>query len=317
MSALLAVWFLPERASDLAVEVDALFYGMVVLCGLVTLAVCAAVLLFCFRYRRGSGARREAEQKSLYFEIAWSTVPLLIFMALFVWAGAVYFHMGKPPDNAIEIHVVGKQWMWKVQHPTGRREINEIHLLVNQPVKLLMTSQDVIHDVFVPAFRTKQDVLPGRYTVEWFTPTRPGHYHLFCAEYCGTDHSLMGGWVHVLDSDAYARWLADSSTDESVVAAGARLFQARGCAGCHAPNATVHAPLLNGIYGHPVALSTGRTVIADEQYLHDSILLPKKDIVAGYPDNIMPTYQGQLGEEEVMQLIAYIKALGNTPGGVP
>lgn len=313
----LAVWFLPERASNLASEVDALFYGLLILCGLVTLGVCAAISWFCLRYRRGSKATRQAELKPTYFEIAWSAIPLVIFMVIFVLAGAVYFHMGKPPANAVEIHVVGKQWMWKVQHPTGRREINELHLLVNQPVKLLMTSQDVIHDVFVPAFRTKQDVLPGRYTVEWFIPTKPGRYHLFCAEYCGTDHSLMGGWVHVLDADAYARWLADGNTNESVVAAGARLFQARGCAGCHAPNATVHAPLLNGIYGHPVALSTGRTIIADEQYLHDSILLPKKDITAGYPDSIMPTYQGQLGEEEVMQLIAYIKALGSTPGGVP
>jgi cytochrome c oxidase subunit 2 len=317
MNALLAVWFLPDRASDLAQEVDALFYGLLVLCGLVTIGVCAAVTLFCVRYRRGSPARREAHLKTLVYEITWSVIPLILFMVLFVWAGAVYFHMSKPPENATEIHVVGKQWMWKVQHSTGRREINEIHLLVNQPVKLLMTSQDVIHDVFVPAFRTKQDVLPGRYTVEWFTPTRPGHYHLFCAEYCGTDHSLMGGWVHVLNAADHAKWLGDNSTDESVVAAGSRLFQARGCAGCHGANATVHAPPLNGIYRHPVALSTGQTIIADEQYLHDSILLPKKDIVAGYPDNIMPTYQGQLGEEEVMQIISYIKALGSTPGGVP
>ncbi|MDR3402359.1 MAG: cytochrome c oxidase subunit II [Chthoniobacter sp.] len=317
MTALLGVWFLPERASDLAVEVDALFYGLLILCGLITAGVCGAVTIFCIRYRQGSTAIRQAEQKPMVFEIVWSAIPLVIFIVIFIFAGAVYFHMSKPPDNAVEIHVVGKQWMWKVQHPTGRREINELHLLVNQPVKLLMTSQDVIHDVFVPAFRTKQDVLPGRYTVEWFTPTKPGHYHLFCAEYCGTDHSRMGGWVHVLDPDAYAKWLGDSSTDESVVAAGARLFQARGCAGCHAPNATVHAPPLNGIYRHPVALATGQTVIADEQYIHDSILQPRKDIVAGYPDNIMPTYQGQLGEEEVMQLIAYIKALGSTSGGVP
>jgi cytochrome c oxidase subunit II len=316
MTANLGVWFLPVRASNIANEVDALFFGLLILCGLITLGVCAVVTLFCLRYRQGSNAVREAREKPMVFEIVWSAIPLVIFMVIFVLAGAVYFHMSKPPDNAMEIHVVGKQWMWKVQHPTGRREINELHLLVNQPVKLLMTSQDVIHDVYVPAFRTKQDVLPGRYTVEWFIPTKPGHYHLFCAEYCGNDHSLMGGWVRVLDAEAYARWLADSSTDESVVAAGARRYQARGCAGCHGANATVHAPPLTGIFGHPVALSTGQTIIADEQYLHDSILLPKKDIVAGYPD-IMPTYQGQLGEEEVMQLIAYIKALGSSPGGVP
>jgi cytochrome c oxidase subunit 2 len=176
-------------------------------------------------------------------------------------------------------------------------------------VKLIMTSQDVIHDFFVPAFRTKQDVLPEKYTVEWFTPTKPGIYHLFCAEYCGLDHSRMGGWIHVLEPAEYQRWLAGQAESESVIAAGARLFQARGCAGCHAPNAAVRAPPLYGIYRRPVALSDGTVVIADEQYLHDSILLAQKQIVAGYQP-VMPTYQGQLSEEEVMQLIAYLKNLG-------
>ena len=197
--------------------------------------------------------------------------------------------------------------MWKTQHLDGRAEINELHLQIGEPVKLIMTSQDVIHDFFVPAFRTKQDIVPGRYTTEWFTPTKLGKYRIFCAEYCGMDHSAMGGWVHVLSPAEYARWLAEGRNSESIVAAGARLFQARGCSGCHAPNATVRAPLLTGIYGKPVALKDGSIVIADEQYLHDSILLPNKQITAGY-DPLMPTYQGQLGEEEVMQLVAYIRA---------
>jgi cytochrome c oxidase subunit 2 len=231
---------------------------------------------------------------------------------IFVWAGWVYYRMSKPPANATEIQVVAKQWMWKAQHANGRREIDELHLVVGQPVKLLMTSQDVIHDFYVPAFRTKQDVLPGRYTAEWFTPTKVGLYHLFCAEYCGMNHSRMGGWIHVMEPEDYARWLAAGETSETLVATGARLFQSRGCAGCHSPNSAIHAPLLTNLYNHPVALSDGSVVTADEQYLHDSILLPNKQITAGYEPK-MPTYQGQLGEEEVMALVAYLKSIGGNP----
>ncbi|MEA3212565.1 MAG: cytochrome c oxidase subunit [Chthoniobacter sp.] len=313
---LIATWsLLPERASDIARSVDAIFYALLVVCGLVTAGVGAAVLYFCVRYRAGSPAKRPAgDQTSVALEIVWTSATLLVFLGIFVWAAVVYFRMSRPPANASEIHVVARQWMWKAQHPNGRREINELHLLLNRPVKLLMTSQDVIHDFFVPAFRTKQDVLPSRYTVEWFTPTRPGKYHLFCAEYCGLDHSRMGGWIYVLEPADYARWLAEQQSGESMVAAGARLFQARGCSGCHAPNATVRAPLLNGIYKKPVALADGTVAIADDQYLHDSILLPMKQITAGYAP-VMPTFQGQLGEEEVMELIAYLKALGDDGQG--
>lgn len=316
MSAIGAFTLLPERASDIAGSVDAIFYALLAACGLVTVGILAAVVIFSVRYRAGSPAKRQGRERAHGFEIAWTSATLLIFVAIFVWAAVIYLRMAQPPANASEIHVVAKQWMWKAQHANGRREINELHLLLGQPVKLLMTSQDVIHDFFVPAFRTKQDVLPGRYTVEWFTPTKVGKYHLFCAEYCGLDHSRMGGWVYVLEPTEYARWLAEESGGESIVTAGARLFQERGCSGCHAPNAAVRAPLLAGIYRKPVALADGSTVIADDQYLHDSILLPNRQISAGYEPK-MPTFQGQLSEEEVMQLVAYIKAQGDTNGGRP
>ncbi len=314
MSWLAAFRLLPEQASDHARSVDAIFYSLLALCGLITLGVLSALAFFCLRYREGSNAIRSRQTRSSnLLEIGWTSATFLTFLGIFIWAGFVYFHMYTPPANAMEIQVVAKQWMWKAQHPNGRREIDELHLVIGQPVKLLMTSQDVIHDFYVPAFRTKQDVLPGRYTTEWFTPTKAGKYHLFCAEYCGMDHSRMGGWIYVMEPDAYAHWLADAAVSESVVATGQRLFVARGCSGCHAPNASIRAPVLNGLYRHPVALSDGSTVLADEQYLHDSILLPNKQITAGYQP-LMPSYQSQLSEEEVMQLIAYIKSLAlDTP----
>lgn len=306
---MIAGFLFPTRASDIGWSVDLLFWTLVAICGLVTFAIFAAIVLFCVRYREGSSAPRQGrEVKTLAIEITWSSATMVIFLGIFVWAAFVYVRMSRPPPGTKEIHIVAKQWMWKAQHADGRREINELHLRVGEPVALVMTSQDVIHDFFIPAFRTKQDVLPQKYTTEWFTPTKPGKYHLFCAEYCGTDHSRMGGWVHVLEAAPFDRWLEETDGGESATAAGARLFQARGCAGCHAPNAAVHAPLLNGIYRRPVALSDGSITIADEQYLHDSILLPNKQITAGYQP-LMPTYQGQLSEEEVMQLIAYLKSL--------
>jgi cytochrome c oxidase subunit 2 len=310
MSALfLAFALLPERASDHARSVDAIFYSLLALCGLIVLGISAAMLFFGIRYRLGSTAlHQQSRARSLWIEVTWTSATFFAFLGIFIWGAAVYFHMSQPPANAVEIHVVGKQWMWKVQHPDGRREIDELHLLIGQPVKLVMTSQDVIHDFFVPAFRTKQDVLPDRYTTEWFTPTKTGRYHLFCAEYCGLDHSRMGGWVYVQEPEEYARWLAGQPAEESIVAAGARLFQARGCTGCHAPNSAVHAPRLEGLYRRPVALADRTVVIADDQYIHDSILLASKQITAGY-ENLMPTYQGQLTPEEVMALVAYVKSL--------
>ena len=318
MNVTLAFTLFPESASDVAWSVDAIFYALLIMCGLITLGIAVFVLICCIRYRSdGTLVRRpEKPERSLGIEILWTSATTSVFVGIFVWAGVVYFRMSKAPEDAQEIHVVAKQWMWKLQHLNGRREINTLHLEVGRPVKLVMTSQDVIHDFFVPAFRTKQDVVPGRYTTEWFTPTKIGVYHLFCAEYCGMDHSRMTGWVYVMESKDYAQWLASSTEGETVVASGARLFVARGCSGCHSPNATVRAPLLNGIYNQPVALSDSTVVRADEQYLHDSIMQSRKQITAGY-EPVMPLYQGQLSEEEVMQLIAYIKSLSLAKGGAP
>lgn len=305
--------FAPERASDLARSYDLLFLTLLGVTGLVTLAIAGAIVFFTIRYRHGAhSARSPHHGTSLGLEITWTAITLIVFIGIFIWAAVLYYRMSQPPADALELHVVGKQWMWYIQHPNGRREINEMHLLVGKPVKLVMISQDVIHSFFVPAFRAKQDLLPDRYTVLWFTPTKPGRYHLFCAEYCGMDHSRMAGWIHVLEADAYAQWLAQSRESESLAAAGAKLFQNVGCSGCHAPNATIRAPLLTGLYSKPVALTDGSLVIADDQYLHDSITLPQKQVVAGFAP-VMPSFQGVLSEQEILQLIAYIKANGSQP----
>jgi cytochrome c oxidase subunit 2 len=301
----------PEQASNLAPQVDQVYFALLALCGAVAFGIFVVALFFCVRYRRGSKAdRTPTKGTATILEMTWTTIPLLIFLGLFFWAADVFFAMSRPPANATEIYIVGKQWMWKIQHPDGRREINQLHLPVGQPVKLIMTSQDVIHDFFIPAFRTKQDVLPGRYTTEWFTPTKPGTYHLFCAQYCGTNHAQMGGWIYVMEPAEHAKWLAGEPAPDSLVAVGERAFHTRGCSGCHSPNATVRAPLLDGIYGRQIPLADRTFVTADDQYLRDSILLPNKQITAGYEPN-MPTYQGQISEEEVNAIIAYLKSLGS------
>ncbi len=300
----------PEQASNLAPQVDHIYFALLAICSLVAFLIFFVALIFCIRYRRGSRVDRTPPKGTgLGLEITWTAIPLVIFLGLFFWAADVFFGMSRPPADATEIYVVGKQWMWKIQHPDGRREINELHLPIGQPVKLIMTSQDVIHDFFIPGFRNKQDVVPGRYTTEWFTPTRSGEYHIFCAQFCGTDHSLMVGTVFVMEPAEHAKWLAQQPAPDSLVATGEKAFRNRGCSGCHAPNAAIRAPLLDGIYGKQVPLSDSTLVTADDQYLRDSILLPNKQISAGY-EPIMPTYQGQISEEELNAIIAYLKSLG-------
>ena len=301
----------PEQASNLAPGVDWIFYTLTALCGAMTLLVVALITLFCVRYRRGSRASRaNANPPSLPWEVGWTLLPLPIFLGIFFWAAKTYFRMSRPPKDAMEINVVAKQWMWKIQHSDGRREINELHIPVGHAVKLVMISQDVIHDFYVPAFRTKQDVLPGRYTTEWFTPTKPGKYHLFCAQYCGLDHANMGGWIYVLMPWDYAQWLAQGQPPNSLAAQGQRVFHTLGCSGCHAAGSKIRAPLLDGIYGKPVALSDGAIVTADDQYLRDSILLPNKQIAAGY-EPLMPTFQNRISEEDLTAVIAYLKSLAS------
>jgi cytochrome c oxidase subunit 2 len=306
----------PESASTVAHRVDMLYLALIAVCGVVLLGILGVMVYFLFHYRRGKPAlRKQHIYSTVPFELAWTFVPLIVFLGFFVWGADLYFDIQKVPSDALDVQVVGKQWMWKVQHPTGNREIDELHVPVGRNVKLTLASQDVIHSFFIPAFRIKQDVVPGRYTTEWFKATRIGNYHLFCAEYCGKDHSRMGGWVHVMPAEDYEAWLAHGKPDEPQVESGARLFRELGCSGCHMGNGTVRAPPLEGLYGRPVPLMNREVIVADEAYIHDSILFPNREIAAGY-EPLMPSYEGKISEEDIFQLVAYIKSLGTkTPKG--
>jgi cytochrome c oxidase subunit II len=300
----------PEQASTFAGRVDALYYYLLSVSGFFVLLIFALIFYFAVKYRR----RSEVEQPrpilgNIALEVIWIVIPFILVMIMFAWGANLYFTAFNPPADALEIFVVGKQWMWKVQHPEGRREINELHVPIGYPVKLTLTSQDVIHSFYVPAFRIKMDAVPGRYTSTWFQASETGTFHLFCAEYCGTAHAGMGGQVVVMKPSEYEQWLRSGAPEEPLAAAGARLFQQLGCSGCHSPNSIVRAPPLEGIYGKPVPLQSGHVVLADEGYIRDSILLPQKDVVAGYAP-VMPTFQGRISEEELMQIIAYIRSLG-------
>ena len=300
----------PPEASTTAQQVDALYFALTLISLFFMVVVFLPILFFCVKYRRGSSAdRSNPSSGSDIIEVGWTTLPTVMGLGLFVWGAVDYFRIERIPDNALDVQVVGKQWMWKIQHAEGKREINELHIPVDRTIALTMTSQDVIHSFFVPAFRVKQDVVPGRYTSEWFKPTRTGEFHIFCSQFCGTEHAQMIGRVVVMQPQAYERWLKTGEQTESIVRAGERLFYDRGCSGCHASNSTFHAPLLEGLYRKPVPLADGSMVTADDQYLRDSILQPAKQISAGY-DNIMPSFSGHLSEEEIMQLIAYLKAIG-------
>jgi cytochrome c oxidase subunit 2 len=300
----------PPQASTSAHQVDALFFALILVSLFFIAVVFLPILFFCVKYRRGSSAdRSNPSNGSNLVEVGWTTLPTLMGLAIFSWGAVDYFRIERRPSNALDVQVVGKQWMWKVQHAEGKREINELHIPVNRTVALTLISQDVIHSFFVPAFRVKQDVIPGRYTSEWFKPTHTGEYRIFCSQYCGTEHAQMIGRVVVMQSRAYENWLKAGEQTESIVRAGERLFHDRGCSGCHAANSKFHAPLLQGLYRNPVPLADGSVVTADDQYLRDSILQPAKQISAGY-DNIMPSFSGHLTEDEIMELIAYVKAIG-------
>ncbi|HET6545689.1 MAG TPA: cytochrome c oxidase subunit II [Rhodanobacteraceae bacterium] len=303
------------RASSLAGSVDTLFYALVALCAVVVIGVWVAMIWFAVKYRHGSSANRSGRLKhGPGVEWLWTLIPLALFMIVFAWSIQLFAELETPPADALTIDVVAKQWMWKVEHAGGQREIDELHVPLGKPVRLLMTSQDVIHSFYVPAFRVKQDVLPGRYTELWFTAIEQGSFPLFCAEYCGTDHARMGGKVVVMAPADYARWLAGHAGAGSLAMQGAAVFRRSGCSGCHGANASVHAPDLDGLYGRAVPLADGSSAIADERYLRDSILLPQKQIAAGYQP-IMPSFQGQLDEADVLALIAYIESrAGHTKG---
>lgn len=305
--------FWPESASGYANQLDALFIGLLIITGLTAGLVFFLMIRFAAKYRHGSKAdRSDRIQKTWKWEWSWTAASLVIFVGMAVWGARLYTKLYEPPADALQIFVVGKQWMWKAQHPGGQREIDALHVPAGRDVRLVMASQDVIHSFFIPALRVKQDVVPGRYEQLWFRADKPGRYHFFCAEYCGTDHARMRGWLTVMEPSAYAAWLRSAGADETLAAQGAVLFRRYGCSGCHEPGGTIHAPPLQGVYGSPVPLSDGRVVRADESYIRDSILLPKKDVAAGYPP-VMPSFAGQVSEEDIAKLVAYVQSLANEP----
>jgi cytochrome c oxidase subunit 2 len=306
----LPLW--PARASAGAGNVDALYIFLLLLSGFMCLAIFTMIVVFALRYRRQPGRVAEQIEGSTALEITWSVVPLGIFMVIFVWGAFIFFQERTPPRDASEIYIVAKQWMWKLEHVEGQREINELHVPVGRDVKLIMTSQDVIHSFYVPAFRIKQDVLPGRYTTAWFRATKPGVYHLFCAEYCGSQHSGMIGQVVVMEPAQYEAWLSGGSSSGSLASNGESIFQQLGCVTCHRSDSQGRGPNLVGIFGKPVQLEDGRMVIADENYIRESILSPSAKVVKGFKP-IMPVFQGLVSEEQLTGLVAYVKSL-SAPG---
>lgn len=317
----------PDPASTGATQVDALYLSLTALSLFVLLIVFLPMAYCLLRYRRGHLADRTWPHIStLKIEVTWTVIPLVLAMGIFAWGARVYLDNEVPPRDTLEINVVGKQWMWKIQHLEGNREINELHLPVGRTVKLTLASEDVIHSFFIPAFRLKQDVVPGRFTTEWFRPTRVGDFHIFCSQYCGMSHSQMIGTVHVMEPAQYQAWLRTGAVGDTLAQSGAQLFRNLGCSGCHMGNSVVRAPRLEGLYSSLVPLADGRVVRADDKYIRDCILLPETQYVAGYPA-VMPSFRGHLSEEELFQLIAYIKSLGDkrpleappatplTPGG--
>jgi cytochrome c oxidase subunit II len=304
----------PEQASNFAPHVDALMLFIIAICLFFAVAVTSTVIFFFFKYRRKTPDEVGVPiHGNALLETAWIVVPLFLAMGMFAWGAVVYVDFRNAPKDTLDIYVIGKQWMWKIQQPNGMREINELHVPIGRNVRLVMASEDVIHDFFVPAFRVKMDVVPGHYNTMWFRPTVAGRYHFFCAQYCGTNHSVMGGWVTVMEPSDYAAWLSGSSGSEgNPVVAGEKLFVEKACATCHLPDGKGRAPSMNGVYNNKVLLADGSTVVADDAYIRESILQPNAKVVAGFQP-VMPTFQGQLTEEQILALTAYIKSLQAQP----
>ena len=300
----------PEQASAAAARVDFLYLALTGFSVVILAIVFLPMLYFILKYRRGKNVNRSpAHLPTMKMEVTWTTVLFFIGCGIFAWGAQLYFDNQSLPRDAMEINVIGKQWMWRIQHANGHRELNQLHVPVGQNVKLTMASEDVIHSFYLPAFRIKQDVVPGRYSSEWFRATKPGVYHIFCAEYCGASHSKMIGQIFVMPPAEFQQWLTTGAPQETLAASGEKLFRELGCSGCHMGSTIVHAPRLEGLYGRHVPLQNGQFVSADDKYIRDSILLPLTQITAGYSP-VMPTYQGRVTEEELFELVAYIKSLG-------
>ena len=304
----------PEGASNFAESVDVLFGFVLITCLFFAVLVTLLTIYAAFRYRRTSPNQVGADiHGNLVLEVGWTVIPLIISLGMFAWGAVVYVNYRTAPKDTLDIYVIGKQWMWRLEQPNGKREINELHVPTGRNVKMIMTSQDVIHSFFIPAFRIKQDVLPGRYTVAWFRATKPGTYHLFCAEYCGTMHSGMVGDVVVMEPKDYEAWMGGGG-NQPLALTGEKLFSELGCVTCHRTDTQGRGPNLVGIFGKPVLLEDGRTITADENYIRESILQPAAKIVNGYKP-IRPTFQGQISDEQLNALVAYVKSLSQQPSG--
>ncbi|MGA7917702.1 MAG: cytochrome c oxidase subunit II [Candidatus Acidiferrales bacterium] len=300
----------PTAASSIAEGVDHLYFFLTVITLFFTILIFSTIFFFMIKYRRRSPDEIPPDTKThLALELTWTIIPTIITVFIFLWASSLYFENSRPPEAATEIFVVGKQWMWHIQHPEGVREINELHVPVNVPISITLTSDDVIHDFYIPAFRVKKDAVPGRYTSLWFQATKIGTYHIFCGQYCGADHAEMIGWVYVMSAPDYAAWLSGGSKNESMAQTGERLFTQLGCVTCHVAEGTGRGPSLVGLYGKPEKLRSGDTRVVDETLSRQAIVNPNSILLPNYPP-IMPTFQGQINEEQVLQLIAYVKSLG-------
>jgi len=309
LSILADLQLLPDRASTQAVQLDALYWFITIVAIVMTVVIFVSVIFFAYKYRRKANVHPTQIEGSTGLELTWSILPFLVMLIMFGWGAQLFFAAQQPPKDAMEVFVTGKQWMWKVQYPNGGSEINELHVPTNQPVKLTMASEDVIHSFSLPAFRVRHDVVPGHYQSLWFTANKPGRYRLFCTEYCGLQHSDMVGWVNVMQEREYANWQSGGGTGGSLTQQGESLFAQFGCSTCHLVDQQGRCPVLRGLYNKPVQLNDGRTVTADDAYLRESILDPNAKIAAGFEPNIMPSFKGQISEQNVIQLIAYIKSL--------
>ncbi len=304
--------FFPPQASTIAPDVDNLYFFIVAVTAFFAVLVSVLIMYFAIKYRDDTGLKVGADiHGSVPLEIGWSLIPFVIAMMIFAWSSVVYFRSVRPPDQTLEIYATGKRWMWRFQHTDGNREINTLHVPVGRPIKVTFTAEDVLHDLYIPAFRVKADAIPGRYSSIWFEPTTPGEYHLFCAEYCGTKHSGMVGTVYVMEAEDYQAWLTGGGiTGATMQARGEQLFQQLACTTCHRDDNTGRGPSLAGVFGSQVRLANGQTVMADEAYIRESILTPQMKQVEGYGP-LMPTFQGLVNEDGMLSLIEYVKSLSS------
>ena len=298
----------PAEASTIAPYTDALYFFLLLITVVGIVLVGTLVFGFSLRYRREKNPVATHIEGSPLLEAPWTLITLALFLIVFVWGALLYFRIYTPPTNSMNVYIVGKQWMWKAEHPGGQHEINALHVPTGRPVQLTMISQDVFHSFSIPDFRVKREVIPGRYSTVWFEATTPGVYPLFCTHYCGAQHSGMIGQITVLTPEAYQKWTQQSTSGMSLAQNGERLFASMGCNACHNGSAAARGPNLAGVYGSKLQLANGSEVQVNEAYLRDSILNPSQHVTAGYAP-IMPTYQGQVSEDGLIDLVEYIKTL--------